>query len=248
MRREDLNLDEKRAANVWDHVDDVLPVIEAARAGRWNWCDNTPCKYIQLRIDMRDGGCLIEDRHGNRIEPARLRLQRGHAQQWDPWPTRRPPLSEWQQQTVREHQTRATRADNVDPLLPGARDAADRIAGLFTEGFWTDDMDRAVARIIDESVSAALGVALSKPNTSSSLPERREHDPLRGDEPIHDQEVAAAYTNGWNACHKAFAAAIPPAPMLLVMHPESTLLKELPDGTHVILQRTLPPTNTSEVR
>lgn len=40
------------------------------------------------------------------------------------------------------------------------------------------------------------------------LPTRREHEPLRGDEPIQEQEVAAAYTNGWNACHDQFMAAL----------------------------------------
>jgi hypothetical protein len=94
-----LTLKQKQAANVWDHIDDALAVIEAARAGRWTWIDNSECKYIQLRIDMRDGGCLIENRHGVRIDPARLAFQRSDHQH-EPWPAQRIPLSDWQREQI----------------------------------------------------------------------------------------------------------------------------------------------------
>lgn len=96
-----MTLEQKRAANVWDHIDDALAVIELARAGKWHWCENFECKYIELRIDMRDGGCLIKDRNGNRIDPADLAKQATGLMHGNPWPTERPKLGEWQQAAVR---------------------------------------------------------------------------------------------------------------------------------------------------
>ena len=96
MNIDALTIEQKRAANVWDHIDDVLAVIELARAGKWNWTGNWDCKYVEVRIDMRDGGCLIKDREGKRINPADLRKQLTDAGQGDPWPTERMPLGDWQ--------------------------------------------------------------------------------------------------------------------------------------------------------
>ena len=104
----DLTLKQKQAANVWDHIDDVLPVIELARAGKWHWCENFECKYIELRIDMRDGGCLIKDRNGNRINPADLAKQTDGHMHGDAWPTERLPLGAWQIATAK-----AVDTDNV---------------------------------------------------------------------------------------------------------------------------------------
>jgi len=63
------------AARPWDNLRDVLPVLKDASAGRWSWTENTACKYVELRIDMRDGGCIIRDRNGNRITPEQLANQ-----------------------------------------------------------------------------------------------------------------------------------------------------------------------------
>lgn len=96
---DDLTVKQKQAANVWDHIDDVLPVIEAARAGKWTPYENMACKYIELRIDMRDGGCIIKNAHGERINPDELRKQPyGHG--FEPWPKGRPALGEWQRDTI----------------------------------------------------------------------------------------------------------------------------------------------------
>jgi len=96
----ELTLKQKQAANVWDHIDDALAVIELARAGRWVWMENPQCKYIELRIDMRDGGCIIKDREGNRIDPATLGKQLTN-EQYKPWPKERMPLGDWQLETVK---------------------------------------------------------------------------------------------------------------------------------------------------
>jgi hypothetical protein len=94
-----LTLEQKIAGNVWDHIDDVLPVLEAARTGRWSWLENSMCKYIELRIDMRDGGCVIKDRDGKRIEPEQLRHQLCGSPH-TPWPQSPPPLSAWQEAQI----------------------------------------------------------------------------------------------------------------------------------------------------
>lgn len=71
----DATLAEKREANTWDSLKDFGEVWEAVKKGEWHWFANPQCKYVMLRIDMRDGGCLIFDRDGNRITPAQLAHQ-----------------------------------------------------------------------------------------------------------------------------------------------------------------------------
>lgn len=101
LSAENLTLKQKQAANVWDHIDDALAVIELARVGKWSPYENMQCKYIELRIDMRDGGCLIRDKDGNRIDVADLRKQMGGFMHGEPWPAGRPALGEWQQQAAK---------------------------------------------------------------------------------------------------------------------------------------------------
>ena len=47
-------------------LDEVLAVIkELTKSGKeWTWARNTQCKYIDIRIDMRDGGFVLKDRSG----------------------------------------------------------------------------------------------------------------------------------------------------------------------------------------
>jgi len=59
----------------WFSLDRVLEVVKAAREGRWCWSRNSRCKYIELRIDMRDGHCQIRDRNGNLIDLVALQRQ-----------------------------------------------------------------------------------------------------------------------------------------------------------------------------
>lgn len=59
----------------WDHINDALPVLVAAANGKWSWVENTECKYVELRIDMRDGGCIIKNRRDERITPEQLGKQ-----------------------------------------------------------------------------------------------------------------------------------------------------------------------------
>lgn len=70
-----MDLTEKIKTNTWDHIDDFLTVMKRARRGEWSWLSNTRCKYVNVRIDIRDGGCIIEDRDGVRISPEDLAKQ-----------------------------------------------------------------------------------------------------------------------------------------------------------------------------
>ena len=72
-----MNIQEKIATNTWDSIDDFIAVLSAMRDGKWNWYANTRCKYVDLRVDMRDGGCIISDREGNRIDAKQLAYQHG---------------------------------------------------------------------------------------------------------------------------------------------------------------------------
>lgn len=44
-------------------------------ANGWSWVRNSQCKYISLRIDMRDGAFVILNREGNRIPFEQLKYQ-----------------------------------------------------------------------------------------------------------------------------------------------------------------------------
>lgn len=74
-----MSLRAKEKFNIWDNIKDVIPAIQRVCALRdeykWTWGMNTKCKYISIRIDMRDGGCILNDRNGNRIEIADLEYQ-----------------------------------------------------------------------------------------------------------------------------------------------------------------------------
>lgn len=67
--------------NAWVPLASVLEVINASQVpaeigtGFWRWYYNTRCKYINLRIDMRDAHCLIQDRDGHSITLEQLQHQ-----------------------------------------------------------------------------------------------------------------------------------------------------------------------------
>jgi hypothetical protein len=41
----------------------------------WQWHRNTKCKYVSIRVDMRDGCAVLLDRHGNVIDEQAVRWQ-----------------------------------------------------------------------------------------------------------------------------------------------------------------------------
>lgn len=58
----------------WESAQEALDVIFN---DDWKWINNSRCKYISLRIDTRDGHCVIYDRHGKPITMNELKYQYG---------------------------------------------------------------------------------------------------------------------------------------------------------------------------
>jgi hypothetical protein len=48
---------------------------DLAKPKRWSWAHNPQCKYVDFRIDMRDGGFVMKDQTGNRINLEQLMWQ-----------------------------------------------------------------------------------------------------------------------------------------------------------------------------
>ena len=62
----------------WIPLENVIEIVKDASRrvhDGWNWYRNTRCKYINVRIDMRDGHCVIQDRHGTPISLEELKYQ-----------------------------------------------------------------------------------------------------------------------------------------------------------------------------
>lgn len=75
-RKNATTIEDKIKYNVWDDIDDFIKVLQDMRDGKWLWCySNFDNKYIELRVDMRDGGCIIKNGNGDRISPEQLAYQ-----------------------------------------------------------------------------------------------------------------------------------------------------------------------------
>lgn len=67
--------------NIWeDNLDEVMETIKSLIGNtgdrhKWAWIRNTRCKYVNVRIDMRNGGFVLEDRDGARISLDQLKYQ-----------------------------------------------------------------------------------------------------------------------------------------------------------------------------
>ena len=57
-------------------LDKVVQVVSKSLNNEWSWVRNTSCKYITLRIDMRDGKVLLMNREGEEIELHELEYQK----------------------------------------------------------------------------------------------------------------------------------------------------------------------------
>lgn len=78
--KEELDRDEVILGEVspakWIPLNDILsPILETLHSPAWSWVRNTDCKYINVRIDMRDGHVLLTDRNGKIITIDQLRHQ-----------------------------------------------------------------------------------------------------------------------------------------------------------------------------
>lgn len=60
----------------WYPLNEVMDVIQSGgQDGTWKWYRNTACKYVELRIDMRDLKCLIRNAKGEFISLDQLKYQ-----------------------------------------------------------------------------------------------------------------------------------------------------------------------------
>lgn len=79
----DKELEERKKQNIWDtNLEEVFNFLKKATSGsyhdhnrEWTLVRNSSCKYIDIRIDMRDGGFILKDREGNRISLEQLMYQ-----------------------------------------------------------------------------------------------------------------------------------------------------------------------------
>ena len=66
-------------SNSWNMIEElgkaVMETVKLSRKREWSWIKNWDCKYINLRIDMRDGGAILVNRAGKRISPDQLKYQ-----------------------------------------------------------------------------------------------------------------------------------------------------------------------------
>lgn len=80
MSLEDKKKHNVRESNLTQTFDTVARLARESRdwdkADAWRWVRNYQCKYISIRIDMRDGGHIIMDRDGTRIDLETLLRQR----------------------------------------------------------------------------------------------------------------------------------------------------------------------------
>ena len=73
-----MNLQKKIDNNIWETLDDfskIMLIIEDMKNEKWFWFKNMQCKYINIRMDMRDGHFMLFDRDDNRIEIKDLERQ-----------------------------------------------------------------------------------------------------------------------------------------------------------------------------
>jgi len=68
--------------NRWEQKEDLTTVITTIcklavkKCYKWTWVKNWNCKYIDIRIDMRDGAFIIKNNKGERITLDELKHQR----------------------------------------------------------------------------------------------------------------------------------------------------------------------------
>lgn len=74
-----MSIEEMQKENQW-HTN-FVELAEAVRKCaidkevKWSWARNWDCKYINIWLDMRDGGYILTDRTGKRIDVAGLLQQ-----------------------------------------------------------------------------------------------------------------------------------------------------------------------------
>ena len=59
----------------WVPFSGILAVLNKARWKCWSWSKNTRCKYIIVRIDMRNQKCILRDQDGKPLTLKELEYQ-----------------------------------------------------------------------------------------------------------------------------------------------------------------------------
>ncbi len=139
----------KIGSNTWDHFGDILPTLKAISRGDWYWGANTRCKYIEIRIDTRDGGCILYDSKRVRISPQQFAHQSHDLGKMDPWPAKNA-LGDTAPQPA------------PAPLSDDAKDAA-RYRWLRDEGFTFADVDLGTDSDGDDFVAYRIRFHLPEP-------------------------------------------------------------------------------------
>lgn len=75
-----MSLEDKIKNNIWHtNLEELFQIISERALGKvkWSWSKsrNMDCKYINIRIDMRDGGYLLTNDRGQRIDIEELKYQ-----------------------------------------------------------------------------------------------------------------------------------------------------------------------------
>lgn len=59
----------------WKSFKEAAEAVQECVNGDWSWMRNGDCKYVSVRVDMRDGHCIIKDRYGKVIDLDKLKHQ-----------------------------------------------------------------------------------------------------------------------------------------------------------------------------
>ncbi len=53
----------------------IKEILEVTSSTDWSWVANSKCKYLNIRMDTRDGHCVLSDRNGNSLSLDDLKYQ-----------------------------------------------------------------------------------------------------------------------------------------------------------------------------
>lgn len=60
----------------WDmDFNEIVSNLKEILSSKWSWTNSKNCKYVIIKLDMRDGGCLLENSIGKKITLEELRHQ-----------------------------------------------------------------------------------------------------------------------------------------------------------------------------
>lgn len=75
---ESAEFQEMARSNTWHESNVVVAaqeILDLVHSKEWLWFRNTHCKYVNIRIDMRDGGFLLMDRNHGRVSLDAIKWQ-----------------------------------------------------------------------------------------------------------------------------------------------------------------------------